>query len=140
MHITTVPQTLQFLRGQAAFLRERGAEVRAVASPGPPLQRFADLERVECFAIPMERRIAPLRDLVALVRLWGLLRQLRPDVVDAHTPKGGLLGMTAARMAGVPVRIYHLHGLRSATRAGCSASCCAPPSAGPRRSRRACSA
>jgi glycosyltransferase involved in cell wall biosynthesis len=118
VHVTTVPETLQFLTGQAAFLRDRGVEVHAIASPGPALDMFAAAERVECFAVPMERRISPVRDLVAVVHLWRVLRRLRPDVVDAHTPKGGLLGMTAAWLAGVPVRIYHLHGLRFATARG----------------------
>jgi glycosyltransferase involved in cell wall biosynthesis len=66
----------------------------------------------------MERSITPARDLVAVARLWRLLRSLRPDVVDAHTPKGGLLGMLAARLAGVPVRVYHVHGLRYTTARG----------------------
>jgi glycosyltransferase involved in cell wall biosynthesis len=39
-----------------------------------------------------------------------VLRALRPDIVDAHTPKAGLLGTLAARILGVPVVIYHLHG------------------------------
>jgi glycosyltransferase involved in cell wall biosynthesis len=118
VHVTTVPETLQFLNGQAAFLRERGVEMRAITSPGPALDVFAAAEQVECFGVPMERRFAPLHDLVAVVQLWRLLRALRPDVVDAHTPKGGLLGMAAAWLAGVPIRIYHLHGLRLETSRG----------------------
>jgi glycosyltransferase involved in cell wall biosynthesis len=118
VHVTTVPETLLFLTGQAAFLRARGVEVHAIASPGPALDVFAAAERVGCFAVPMERRISPARDLVAIARLWRVLRQLRPHVVDAHTPKGGLLGIVAARLAGVPVRVYHLHGLRYATARG----------------------
>jgi glycosyltransferase involved in cell wall biosynthesis len=111
VHLTTVPQTLLFLSGQPAFLRERGFEVHAISSPGETLARFA-AEGVRCVPIPMERRIAPLRDLVALARVVRAIVRLRPDVVDAHTPKAGLLGMIAARLAGVPVRVYHLHGLR----------------------------
>jgi glycosyltransferase involved in cell wall biosynthesis len=38
--------------------------------------------------------------------------------VDAHTPKGALLGIVAASLAGVPVRIYHVHGLRFVTSRG----------------------
>jgi glycosyltransferase involved in cell wall biosynthesis len=118
VHLTTVPETLLFLAGQPAFLKQRGIETHAISSPGPLLKEFGDAEGVPCQAVPMERSIAPLRDLVALGRVWRALRQVRPTIVDAHTPKAGLLGMIAARLAGVPVRIYHLHSLRYSTARG----------------------
>lgn len=118
VHVTTVPQTLLFLSGQSAYLRARGIDVVAVSSPGDALRRFGEQERVPCHAIRMERAISPLRDLVALARLVACFVRLRPDVVDAHTPKGGLLGMVAAWLAGVPVRVYHVHGLRFTTATG----------------------
>lgn len=43
-------------------------------------------------------------------RTWRLLRRERFDVVHVHTPIAGLLGRVAARLAGVPVRIYTAHG------------------------------
>lgn len=118
VHVATLAETLGFLAGQVRFLTERGFEVHAVAAPGERLAAFAAAEGAEVHAVPMERSITPGRDLVAVARLWRLLRALRPDVVDAHTPKGGLLGMLAARLAGVPVRVYHVHGLRYATARG----------------------
>jgi glycosyltransferase involved in cell wall biosynthesis len=69
-------------------------------------------------AIEMPRRITPFRDLIALARLWFLLRRLHPDIVHSHTPKGGLLGCLAALLAGVPVRIYHIRGLPFTTATG----------------------
>ncbi len=62
--------------------------------------------------------LSPLRDLVATFRLWRLFCREQPTIVHAHTPKAGLLGMLAAFLAGVPVRIYHVHGLRFATLKG----------------------
>jgi glycosyltransferase involved in cell wall biosynthesis len=71
----------------------------------PDLHRlWAEGRRVEI--VPMRRAPSPLRDLVALVRLWRLFRRERPDVVHAHGSKGGLLGRLAGWLAGVP-RIYH---------------------------------
>jgi glycosyltransferase involved in cell wall biosynthesis len=116
--MTTVPETLLFLSGQPGFLRERGFELHAIASPGPLLREFGEAEGLRCHAIPMERRISPGSDVVALARLWRTLRGIRATIVDAHTPKAGLLGMISARLAGVPVRIYHLHGLRYVTTRG----------------------
>jgi glycosyltransferase involved in cell wall biosynthesis len=36
---------------------------------------------------------------------------LQPDIVHTHTPKAGLLGLMAARFAGVPVRLHTIAGL-----------------------------
>jgi len=66
----------------------------------------------------MIRRITPLRDLVAIFQLWQQLRIIRPQIVHAHTPKGGLLGMIAAWLVQVPVRIYSIHGLPLMTATG----------------------
>ena len=118
VHVTTIPETLGFLAGQAGFLRARGYDVHAVASPGERLDAFRAAEGVACHAVPMARAITPARDLVALLRLLRLFRALRPDVVDAHTPKAALLAMIAARLAGVRVRVDHVHGLRYATARG----------------------
>jgi len=40
---------------------------------------------------------------------------VKPHIVNANTPKAGFLGMLAAWIARVPVRIYTLHGLRLET-------------------------
>lgn len=117
VHLTTVPQTLLFLRGQVGYLRAHGVEVSAISSPGPELRTFA-AEADAVVPVPMERRITPGHDLVALARIFATLRRIRPHIVDAHTPKAGLLGMLAAWMAGVPVRVYHVHGLRYVTAKG----------------------
>jgi glycosyltransferase involved in cell wall biosynthesis len=66
----------------------------------------------------MTRRITPLRDLASLCRIYLALRRIHPEIVHAHTPKGGLLGMMAAWLARTPVRVYHLRGLPLLTATG----------------------
>lgn len=112
-HVTTVPMSLMFLRGQTAYMRERGIELSFVSSPGPELDEFGAAEGAPTYAVPMERRITPLKDLVAVARLYRHFRSTKPDIVHAHTPKGGLLGTIAATLARVPTRIYHMRGLPS---------------------------
>ena len=120
VHVTTVPMTLRCLSGQPEFMRRAGFEVHVVSSPGEELQGFAEREGAIPHAVPMVRPIAPLRDLAALLGLWKLFRLIAPAIVDTHTPKAGLLGMLAAWLAGVPVRVYHMHGLAFMTRTGLS--------------------
>lgn len=119
VYVVTVPVTADaFLRGQLAFLRGRGFDVTVISSPGPELDRVAEREGVRTIAVPMARPIRPRADVEALAKLLPVLRSLRPDIVNASTPKAGLLGMIAARALRVPLRIYLLRGLRLETTTG----------------------
>jgi len=111
VHVTTVPKSLMFFTGQGQFLRSNGWQLVAVSSPGADLAVFSSAEGVPTVEVPMSRSISPWADVRSLWRLMGVWHRLRPQVVHAHTPKGGLLGMISARVMGVPVRIYHIHGL-----------------------------
>jgi len=56
------------------------------------------------------RPVQPLKDFVALRKLEKLLREQKPDIVHTHSGKAGILGRIAARHAGVPIIIHHIHG------------------------------
>lgn len=107
----TVPLSLRFLSGQSGHMSGHGLTLEFVSSEGPEQTEFMDREGVAVFTVPMSRTITPVQDLLSVARLWRLIRRLRPVIVHAHTPKGGLLGMLAAWLAGTPVRVYHLRGL-----------------------------
>lgn len=119
LYITTHGKAaLGLMRGQLTMLRKRGFDVSVVAAPSWELDAVAEREGVPTIAVPMNREITPLQDLVALFQLVRVIKQVRPDLVNAGTPKAGLLGMIAARIAGVPARIYVLRGLRLETTSG----------------------
>jgi glycosyltransferase involved in cell wall biosynthesis len=118
VHVTTVPESLLFFEGQIGYLKAQGVDVWALSSPGELLDQFAVREGIAVHGLEMPRRITPLRDLVTTARLWRWFRKVRPDIVNAHTPKGGLLGMLGAWLARVPVRVYHMHGLPLMTATG----------------------
>ena len=71
-------------------------------------------------SIAIERRVSMAGDLAALWSLCRLLRNNRFDLVHSMTPKAGLLGMAAAWMTRVPVRIHTFTGQVWATRRGAS--------------------
>ena len=115
--VVTISMSLKFFEGQLAYLAAHGFDVTMVSSPGHELERMAR-DGVATWAIPMEREISLLRDMASLWALWRLFRRLRPDIVNVGTPKAGMLGTLAARMAGVPCVTYTLHGLRLETTSG----------------------
>jgi glycosyltransferase involved in cell wall biosynthesis len=111
LHITTIPMSLVFLRGQVGYMQSRGLRIFALSSPGAELHDFAAREGVEVHAVEMPRRITPFRDLKAISGILRYMHRVRPTIVHAHTPKGGLLGMIAAWLYRAPVRVYHMRGL-----------------------------
>jgi glycosyltransferase involved in cell wall biosynthesis len=124
VYITTVAYSARFLKGQLSYMRRRGFDVIFVSAPSDlrfgldELHLLRERDQITTLAIPLEREISLVKDLVSLVRLYRVFRRLRPAIVNAGTPKAGLLGMLAALAAGVPVRIYSLHGLRLETSRG----------------------
>ena len=107
----TVPLSLDiFCRG---LLRELSEEYQivVVSSPLPELDSIARREGVRTLAVPMQRKIAPLRDLASLIRLALVFRKEKPDMVHSITPKAGLLSMVAAWLTRVPVRVHTFTGL-----------------------------
>ena len=117
VHVTTVPITLGFFRGQIGDLKTNGFEVTAVSSPGELLDAFGRTEQIDVVAVPISRSITPLADILSLFRLVRTLRRLQPDIVHAHTPKAGLLGTVAARMLG-KYAVLSVFGLAQMTRRG----------------------
>jgi glycosyltransferase involved in cell wall biosynthesis len=98
-----------------AGLRARDHDVTLVTGPsegpeGSLLLRARRL-RIAPIVIPeMVREISPVRDAVALARLYRLISNGGFDVVHTHTSKAGVLGRIAARLAGAPAVVHTPHG------------------------------
>jgi glycosyltransferase involved in cell wall biosynthesis len=56
------------------------------------------------------REIRPWRDFQALGSLMNEIRRFRPDIVETHTAKAGVIGRVAAALCRVPVVIHVYHG------------------------------
>jgi len=114
VHVLNAEKALPlFLRGQASYMRERGCQVTLCLPGGAQLAEFAAAEQVVPWPIDIVREISPWKDVAAIAQLTAALRKIRPDVLHAHGPKAGLVGMIAGRLARVPVRVYHIRGLPS---------------------------
>lgn len=112
IRITSVPISLKLLlAGQMKYMKERGWEVIMVSADGREVNQIVKSEGVRHEVIPFTRKITPWTDLKCLWQLIQLFKREKPDIVHTHTPKAGLLGMIAANIAGVKVRIHTLAGM-----------------------------
>ena len=97
-------------------LRQKpGLDIKLIA--GPTIGPEGSLEPVAARVpglltiVPeLVRPVHPLKDFGALRQLVRLLRAQQPDIVHTHSGKAGILGRMAARRAGVPRIIHHIHG------------------------------
>jgi glycosyltransferase involved in cell wall biosynthesis len=91
-------------------MTQQGFDVLAVSSDGPEIKAITD-EGVSHTIVPFTRKITPVTDLVCIYKLIRIIRKFKPDIVHTHTPKAGLLGMIAAWLCRVPVRLHTVAGL-----------------------------
>jgi glycosyltransferase involved in cell wall biosynthesis len=115
-YVATIPAAVHaFLRGHIQAV-SKNYEVTVICNSVD--KYLLDGLNARLILLPIERKPSPWRDLVALFKMYWLFRQERFDIVHSHLPKTGLLGMLAAWMARVPVRINTFHGEVWATRKG----------------------
>jgi glycosyltransferase involved in cell wall biosynthesis len=97
-------------------LRQRpGVAVRLISGPttgpeGSLEPEFANAPEILTVVPELVRPVHPVKDVLALRRLETILRGQKPDIVHTHSGKAGILGRLAAKRAGVPVVIHHIHG------------------------------
>lgn len=114
----TVAMSLNILlKGQLKFLNEE-FEVVAVSGQDAHLNEVENRENVKTLSLKMERKIHLINDFISLIKMCGLLKREKPQIVHSITPKAGLITMLAAKIIGVPVRIHTFTGLVFPSRNG----------------------
>jgi len=112
LRITTVPISLhKLLHGQFNYMQQKGIEVILASADDKEIPKIEAETGLKVHRLPLTRTISPLTDLKALWQTYKLIKQQKPDIVHTHTPKAGLIGMLAAKFAGVPVRMHTVAGL-----------------------------
>ena len=111
IRVTTVPISLEKLLTDQLKFMAKDFEVIAVSSDKKKLEKIGEKEGVRTYALHMTRKVTPVRDLIAVIKLFFYLRKEKPMIVHTHTPKAGIVGMMAAYFAGVPIRMHTVAGL-----------------------------
>jgi glycosyltransferase involved in cell wall biosynthesis len=114
--VATIPAVINsFLRDHIQAASEK-YEVTVVCNSAD--KHFLDGLNARLILLPIERKPSPWKDTLTLVELFKLFRHEQFDIVHSHMPKTGLLGMLAAWLVGIPIRIHTFHGEVWATRSG----------------------
>jgi len=97
-------------------LRQKpGVEVKLISGPttgpeGSLEDEAAKIPGLLTIVPELVRPVHPLNDFIALRKLEKILREQKPGLVHTHSGKAGILGRLAAKRAGVPIIIHHVHG------------------------------
>jgi glycosyltransferase involved in cell wall biosynthesis len=104
-------EAFSFLHFRKALLRRLVSEGHDVHVVVPPSPSIADIETLGITVTPidMPRFVSPLQDLRLVLRIRGLCRREKFDIVHNSTTKPNIYGTIGARLAGVP----HIYGLVS---------------------------
>lgn len=120
LHIVTVSFSISYFLGeQFRYLKNKTGNTYFVACSDSP-ELFFNAQKLGYlpFSFSITRKINPLGDIKAIFQLMKFIKQNNIDVVVAHSPKGGLIGMIAAFLTGVRSRIYFRHGIVYETSGG----------------------
>ena len=111
IRITTVPISLEkLLENQLRFMKENYL-VTAISADKERLLTFGEEEGVSTFHLELTRKITPIKDVIAVLKLYIYLKKEKPQIVHTHTPKAGIVGMLASYLAKVPNRLHTVAGL-----------------------------
>ncbi len=114
--VATIPAVVHaFLRGHIQAAVEK-YEVTVICNSADK-HLLNDLNG-RLILLPIKRKPSLFGDALVLFQLFRLFRRERFDIVHTHMPKTGLLGMLAAWLAGIPIRINTFHGEVWVTRSG----------------------
>ncbi|MCH1547934.1 MAG: glycosyltransferase family 4 protein, partial [Flavobacteriaceae bacterium] len=97
--------------GQMRFMSKNGFDVTMISAGGEEIKEVIKNEECRHIILPLTRKITPIQDIKAVIKLLIYLKKEKPSIVHTHTPKAGIVGMLTSYLAGVPIRLHTVAGL-----------------------------
>lgn len=118
LHIVSTVFSLDYFIGNQ-FLYFKNKADFTVASPNQKgIDKAREYYQFKYFDVNITRTINPWSDIKAIIKLYKFIKKEKFDIVVAHSPKGGLIGMIASFSAKIPRRVFFRHGLVFETATG----------------------
>ncbi len=100
--VTVAETAWSFFREQVPYLKEKGYSVEIASGEGS-WKKLSDVREafgVPVHKVPLTRAMNIVADIRSLVRLYFLMRQTKPAILHASTPKAAVLSLVAGWLAG----------------------------------------
>jgi glycosyltransferase involved in cell wall biosynthesis len=111
--VTVAETAYSFFKEQIPYLLEKGYEVELASGEGS-WKKLDDVRKafgVRVHELPLTRTMNVFSDIRSIVRLYLLMRKIRPAILHTSTPKAAIFSLIAGWLARVPVRIYLVRGI-----------------------------
>ncbi len=112
------PISYVLVKGHLRYLVDQGCEVYFICPFRKDVEENVIREGAKFFPLEIEREINFRKDIISLFKIIKLLYHLKPNIINASTPKAGLLFMIAGFFFPRIIKIFTLRGLRSDTLIG----------------------
>lgn len=115
--VVSSPMTARVFLSEHLLALSRRYSVDLVCNAeGTELEKLSD--HVQVIPVAVERKVAPIADLLALFKLYRCFRANQYGLICSVTPKAGLLSLLAGFLSRAPVRIHIFTGQVWVTRRG----------------------
>lgn len=112
LHVINVSFVINhFFGNQFQYFNNKGYEFHVACTPDDFLFEEAKKKGFTAVGMPILRSINPIQDIKSIWKIYKYIKKHSIGVVVGHSPKGGLISMIAARLAGVEKRVFFRHGL-----------------------------
>lgn len=112
LRITTETYSLHILmKHQLKYMGERGVDVHMASTYDSNVPELEKQQNAPFYSLKLSRKLTPIDDLISLYHAVKLIKKVNPDIVHTHSPKAGIIGMLAAWICRVPVKIHTVAGL-----------------------------
>jgi len=109
-YVANTDMAVKFLLlDQLKFFKNEGYEIYVVCSPGKWIKDI-EKEGIKVKIIVFKREISPISDLITFFKLYFYFKKEKFDIIHTFTPKPGLLGQLAAKLAGAPIILNTILG------------------------------
>lgn len=113
LHVITISFVINHFFGkQFKYLRKKtNNDYYLGCTPSEEFFQLSNSLEYTPFPVNVTRNISPITDLVAIYKIYKFIKKNKIETVVGHTPKGGMVTMIAAALAGAKDRVYFRHGI-----------------------------